>query len=241
MEAHRAFPWVVSLLLHAGLLLVPVSILLAPVPKTAAALGGVDVAIVASAGPGGEAAGAVASSTAAEIVRLPRPGIQMGKLPAAALPKVSSDLPNGVSPVEGLGSAASNSSIFQPAAQDVLADAAAVSLTSPKTASATVAEGAQSPGTRIGWEGAPRRLIRKRDPQFPDVLSATGQEIEGEARITVAPSGVVTRVDITRSSGYTEIDASVEAALRDYLFSRVDGQGDAVGTVRFRFRLEKQD
>ena len=68
-----------------------------------------------------------------------------------------------------------------------------------------------------------------------------GQEIEGEARITVAPSGAVIRVEITRSSGYIEIDASVEAALRDYLFSRVDGRENAIGTVRFRFRLEKQD
>ncbi len=43
------------------------------------------------------------------------------------------------------------------------------------------------------------------------------------------------------SSGYIEIDASVEAALRDYLFSRVDGRVDSTGTVKFRFRLEKQD
>ena len=73
------------------------------------------------------------------------------------------------------------------------------------------------------------------------MLSAMGQEIEGEARISVAPSGIVTRVEITRSSGYIEIDASVEAALRDYLFSRVDGRAETAGTVHFRFRLEKQD
>jgi len=51
----------------------------------------------------------------------------------------------------------------------------------------------------------------------------------------------VTHVEIVRSSGYIEIDAIVEAALRDYLFSRVDGRKDAVGTVRFHFRLERQD
>jgi len=73
------------------------------------------------------------------------------------------------------------------------------------------------------------------------VLSAMGQEIEGEARISVAPSGIVTRVEITRSSGYIEIDANMEAALRDYLFSRVDGRIETVGTVHFRYRLEKQD
>jgi TonB family protein len=84
-------------------------------------------------------------------------------------------------------------------------------------------------------------LLRSPEPRFPRILSASGQEVEGEARITVAPSGAVVRVEITRSTGYIEVDASVEAALRDYLFSRVDGRGDALGTVRFRFRLEKID
>jgi TonB family protein len=65
--------------------------------------------------------------------------------------------------------------------------------------------------------------------------------VECEALITVAPSGVVTHVDITKSSGYTEIDASVEAALREYLFSRGDGRADTVGTVKFHFRLERLD
>ena len=91
----------------------------------------------------------------------------------------------------------------------------------------------------IGWEGAPRAVVRRIYPRFPSVLSASGQEVEGEARITVDSSGSVVRVEITRSTGYIEVDASVEAALRDYLFSRVDGKGDALGTVRFRFRLEK--
>ncbi|MGO9409149.1 MAG: TonB family protein [Spirochaetia bacterium] len=61
------------------------------------------------------------------------------------------------------------------------------------------------------------------------------------ARITVSAAGSVARVEITKSSGYTEIDASVEAALRELLFSQVEGTKDAVATVKFRFRLEKQD
>ena len=101
--------------------------------------------------------------------------------------------------------------------------------------------GVSAGGTEWGWQGLPRKLVRKRNPEFPALLSSLGQEVEGEARITVAPSGIVTRVEITRSSGYIEIDASVEAALRDYLFSRVDGRVDTIGTVAFRFRLEKQD
>jgi TonB family protein len=65
--------------------------------------------------------------------------------------------------------------------------------------------------------------------------------VECVARITVSPSGTVTRVDMVKSSGYTEIDASIEGALRDYLFSKVEGKQNAVGTVNFRFRLEKRD
>jgi len=169
----------------------------------------------------------------------------------------------GGSPVEP------GAALFLPSARDVLADVTALS-GSHKTGSGgtgahtggsaatgigagaggstvtgdgggTGGGAAAATGTRIGWEGAARKLIRKRDPRFPDVLAAMGQEVDGEARITVAPSGAVLRVEMTRSTGYSEIDAVIEAALRDYLFSRVDGTADAVGTVRFRFRLERRD
>ncbi len=151
--------------------------------------------------------------------------------------------------------------VATPNAADVLADLAAdvgspaaggrasgapssqLAASSPSGSSASdrVLGSSGSPQSQIGWETDARRLIRKRDPQFPLILSAEGQEVECDARITVSPAGAVTRVEIIRSSGYTEIDASVEAALRGYLFSRVDGRKDAVGTVRFRFRLEKRD
>lgn len=127
-----------------------------------------------------------------------------------------------------------------PAAADVLSDLAR---TGPGPVGGTGGEAGviSGGGAEIGWNGTARRLLRRRDPQFPVVLSAAGQEVEGEARITVSPLGNVTRVEITRSSGYIEIDASVEAALRDYLFAQVNGRSDTVGTVRFRFRLEKTD
>jgi TonB family protein len=73
------------------------------------------------------------------------------------------------------------------------------------------------------------------------MLGAEGVEVECTARITVSAAGNVTHVEITTSSGYTDIDASVEAALREFLFSQVEGRKDAVATVTFHFRLEKQD
>jgi len=50
-----------------------------------------------------------------------------------------------------------------------------------------------------------------------------------------------TPVEINAGSRYTEIDASVEAALREFVFSQVDGRKHAVGAITFRFRLETQD
>jgi len=48
-------------------------------------------------------------------------------------------------------------------------------------------------------------------------------------------------MEIAKGSRYTEIDACVEAALREFLFSQVDGRKDTAGTIVFRFRLEKLD
>ncbi len=95
----------------------------------------------------------------------------------------------------------------------------------------------------IGWEGAPRSLLKRPPILFPKVLGEEGLEAECEATITVSPFGTVIYVEITRSSGYTEIDASVESALRGYLFTRDYGfdRKNAVGNVRIRFRLEKPE
>jgi len=49
------------------------------------------------------------------------------------------------------------------------------------------------------------------------------------------------RLEIIKSSGYTDNDAGVEAVLRTFLFSQVGGRKDEVSTVTYRFRLEKQD
>ena len=97
------------------------------------------------------------------------------------------------------------------------------------------------PQSQIAWESEARKLVRKPSLQFPLILSAEGQEVECEARIAVSPTGKVTHVEMIRGSGYTEIDESVSAALWGYVFSQVHSGKDAVGTVRFRFRLEKRD
>jgi outer membrane biosynthesis protein TonB len=74
-------------------------------------------------------------------------------------------------------------------------------------------------------------------------LSSSGQEADCTARITVTPLGMVSKVEIMNTSGYTEIDAGVVSALRGYVFSRDYGveKRNAVAVVMFRFRLETLD
>ena len=111
----------------------------------------------------------------------------------------------------------------------------------PEYSSAGSAEKGVS--AEIGWQSEARSLIRRQALAFPKVLSAAGQEADCHARITVSALGTVTKVEIVKSSGYTEIDASVQSALSGYVFSRnYDSEKkEAIGMVRFRFRLEKLD
>ena len=217
----KALPWAMSLGIHGVVLLIPLSLIVSPAARPSPSTG-VEISLVTAAGKAGSTLGTRDPGAAGR--------------PAS----VAAGRPPGVAP---LGPAANaNGSMPLPSAQEVLSDLAALS-PSPQEPGTTIGAplSTLSQGTQIGWAGAQRKLLRKRNPDFPSLLSAMGQEIEGEARITVAPSGAVVRVEITRGSGYIEIDASVEAALRDYLFSRVDGRENAIGTVRFRFRLEKLD
>jgi TonB family protein len=103
------------------------------------------------------------------------------------------------------------------------------------------ADAAAESTMRVEWSGKPRSPIREGKLRFPSILSETGLMAEVVARITVSPLGAVIDVEITRSSGYTEIDAAVERALRQNLYPRIDGKQNETGTVYYRFPLEKRD
>jgi TonB family protein len=228
-SSRRAFPWLVSIGAHCAALLI-VGVLLASTPGLALSP---PVEITLAGAPGSGRGGPVTDSPLARAGAAPRStgAPKKGVAPrSAGVPEAPAPLPlNARAPAP----AAEETT---PGVPDVPGDTA-----SAVPASEPLDAGGSPSGTMVGWVGIQRRLIHKPVPDFPAILSAIGQEIEGEAMISVAPSGIVTRVEITRSSGYIEFDASVEAALRDYLYSRVDGRTDTVGTVQFRFRLEKKD
>ena len=232
----KALPWVASVSLHATAFFFLAGLLMTVPPSDRQ---GREADLILSVGGGAQVPGdevpAAQVGRGRRTVRAPHGAAQQRKAPPRA-PRVhaatSVGVPQSDPPPPGDGGPGARAQPTEPATtwdESWPADATQAGV-------ATALDGGSG---QVGWDTASRRLIRRRDPVFPAVLSVLGQEVECEARITVGPSGGVTRVEITRSSGYTEIDAGVEAALRDYLFSRADGS--TAGTVRFRFRLEKTD
>jgi TonB family protein len=206
--------WVTTLVFHAALIAICAIVVISAPPRIVPEMG-IDLQFQSSAGT----ASAGEQDAAPPAVRSVRP---IGPNRPGA-PEVSGNAPHGVETRE-----------------EPLPAASAVEVPSAPPGDRQVEDAARD-SSGIGWDGSARKLVYWRDPAFPDTLSAAGQEVECEARITVSAAGAVTRVEITRSSGYIEIDAGVEAALRDYLFSRINERKDTVGTIRFRFRLERQD
>ena len=221
MTARGLFPWLAALLVHAGLLLLPLGFLFVPTRE--------------------QAAPAVELTFAPSRSLAPRAAAGSAGLPRATLDPSVAPRVHGSPAFRTVPSLTGKSSAEDSSGETTSAATGGFDSGAPGGTPANGSTGQDGTGTSFGWAGAPRSVLRGIIPIFPRSLSSSGQEVEGEARITVSSSGAVTRVEITTSTGYIEIDASVEAALRDYLFSRVDSREDALGTVKFRFRLEKTD
>jgi TonB family protein len=223
----RAAPWIVSLLAHTLLvLLVPLSVDLGGMREPA-----VERRVVLELDDGDR----LPSETTVAAV----PGVDASDLP---LPSrlARSDAPA----VDAASSAAlapsprtATAAVGVPSSREILESLPPVT----SAVGASVAAAAAEPTVRVEWSGTPRTLSKEVRPRFPSILSATGQEAEVVARITVSPLGQVIDVEITRGSGYIEIDAAVESALRQCLYTRIEGKQNQIGTVYYRFPLEKRD
>jgi TonB family protein len=100
---------------------------------------------------------------------------------------------------------------------------------------------APSGESELVWSGSGRRLLRQGNLRFPDILLQEGQEVDVEASFLVSPEGRVTKIEITRSSGYIIVDRAIERALSEYLFEgSATGEMES-GLIRFHFRLERVD
>jgi TonB family protein len=231
MPLRRIAPWIVSLLAHAAVvLLVPLSTDLrrmqVPIPERRVVLEFEDTNDAPAAPASSSPAGPSIAASALPLVP---------SLPLPSTPELD--------PVADAVRAAGRVEIVPggvPSAHEVLA-ALPAPTAAPATAGARTDAAAREPTVHIGWTGAARTVVRSVNPRFPAILSERGQEAEVGARITVTPLGAVVDVEITRGSGYTEIDAAVETALRQWIFSRSEGKQNALGTVSYRFPLERRD
>lgn len=242
LSLRRAAPWVVSLAVHAAVLIIPAG--LAVSDRGRADERRID--LVFDQPPARAAASSLAApprETAAlpaeSAPSLPRPAVDIPSLP----PRPLEDRP--------AVSFAADAALMVPSARDVLAEMpfATAPVAPPVTTSAAaqiLPQALEAPAevsiseARIEWQGSPRVLIRRPAPEFPPVLSRAGQEVESVLRITVSPSGIVTRVEVVQPSGYTEIDAAVAAAVRGWLAAKAEGKTGTF-TVNFRFILGRRD
>jgi TonB family protein len=108
----------------------------------------------------------------------------------------------------------------------------------PPTGSNSAEAAGYMPSSALEWKAGGRTLLLQPRLRFPELLLEKGLEVDVEAAFIVAPSGQVTRVEITRSSGFASVDREVEQALRNALFAE-SSQEDS-GRIQFRFRLERR-
>jgi TonB family protein len=110
----------------------------------------------------------------------------------------------------------------------------------PAASAAGEAEGGYAQETALEWKGKQRQMLRRFELGFPELLAEKGLEVDVEAAFAVAPSGQVTRVEITRSSGFASVDRSVEQAMYNTLFEASSGEEEDQGRISLHFRLERK-
>jgi TonB family protein len=109
----------------------------------------------------------------------------------------------------------------------------------PSAPPATAAAGGYAQETALEWEDRQRQMLRSPELRFPELLAEEGLEVDVEAAFAVAPNGQVTRVEITRSSGFASVDRAVVQALHNTLFDASPGDAEDQGRISFHFRLER--
>ncbi len=86
-----------------------------------------------------------------------------------------------------------------------------------------------------------RVVIRPVKPKYPAWAEDKGVEGEVELKFWVAPEGMVTSVELTRTSGYPDFDSRAMEALKKWLFSPLgknEEQKAQWGTITIKYSLK---
>lgn len=85
-----------------------------------------------------------------------------------------------------------------------------------------------------------RKLIRKVFPKYPVWAEEKGVEGEVDLKFWVSPEGMVSSVELIKTSGYPDLDSRAMEALKKYLFSPLgkdEEQKDQWGTITIKYTL----
>lgn len=93
-------------------------------------------------------------------------------------------------------------------------------------------------GSGLSGALANRTIARQVNPVYPDHAQRVGDEGQVVVRLWVGPSGVVSRVEVVRSSGRSYFDRAAIAAARQWRFSPMpEGSGEQFGDLPLNFEL----
>jgi len=124
-----------------------------------------------------------------------------------------------------------------PAVQNALErlDKALASGSSPAPAARAPTAGTGTRDFSLLWdteEGKDRKLLSDPEPLLPRRVQEDGLTLTMELKITVEPSGIVSKVTTSRSSGYADVDAAVLAAVRRWRFSPAETTRVMTGSIK---------
>lgn len=86
-----------------------------------------------------------------------------------------------------------------------------------------------------------RKLLRRVYPKYPEWAEERGVEGEVKLKFWVSPEGMVSSVELEKTSGYPELDSRAMEALKKYLFSPLgknDDQKEQWGTITIKYTLK---
>jgi protein TonB len=82
------------------------------------------------------------------------------------------------------------------------------------------------------------QLVRRTEPQYPAMSKRMDEQGTVVTRLTILPSGRVSKVDVIRSSGHSRLDQAARDAVRNWIFARRDGASMSYTvTVPVKFSL----
>jgi len=83
-----------------------------------------------------------------------------------------------------------------------------------------------------------RKILRQREPTYPDWAERQGIEGEGELKLWVLPTGEVSpEIVVEQTSGWPKLDECAIQALRQWKFEPIQGKEVQWGTISFHFKF----